>query len=512
MSALSKLMQSVTMSSPSRAKAFLSKMNPTFFEKKGANQAIAVLKDAYNRVPAYKKFLSEHKVSIEDINLVKDIGSFKKIPFVDKEKYINKYSLRERSLDEKLYKMYAISSSSGSTGKPTYWPRTAEADAIIPKAIDLIFADMINPKKRSTLIINSLSLGLWSAGDLATLGCRVLAAKKKYKITVLTPGLRLDDTLQVIKDLGNEYDQIMLVGYPPFVKDVIDQGEKNRIKWKNYSPKIMMGGEGITENWRDYVLKKIGSKNIYDVCNLFATADAGIVGFETPFSIILKRLADKNKKVSKLLLNGNEAISIVQYNPMARYLEEQDGEILITGFGGVPLVRYNIHDRGRVLAYKEVIRILSEAGVNIEKELSRQGFSIKDVFKIPIFIAYGRADAVHYYAVNMYRENIVIALEDKHVAGKLTGRFKMGVEENSKSDQKLVVRIELEHGVRPSEKLKKNIQLTIQENLERLNHEYNELCKYLREKKKYRLPAVELFTYKDKRDFDDYKIKHKYTI
>jgi phenylacetate-CoA ligase len=510
MALISKVMQKITMSTPERGRWFLSSMKPTFFEKKGINQAIEVFHEVRKRVPAYKKFLEERNFRTRK---VKNLNVFSTIPITDKKNYITKFPLENRCLDGNLHHMYALSTSSGATGIPTYWPRIAETDKIIPKAVDLLLKDIVNPKENSVLVIVTLSMGLWSAGDLAARALRDLSAKKEYKMTTVTPGLRIDDTIRLVKDIGSKYDCIILVGYPPFIKDIVEIGERKGINWKKLSTKIMMGGEGISEHWRDYILAKIGSKRIFDVCNLFATSDSGIIAFETPFSIIVRRLVENNKGLKKILFENNETVAVTQYNPMAKYLETNKGEIVLTSAGGVPLVRYNLHDRGRIIPYQEVLKVLENNGVTIEKEMKRSGYKFKEVMKLPLFAAYGRSDAVHFYAVNIYGENIMSALDDKSLASFVTGRFKVGVEEDKKMNQTLKIKVELKSNKKQTSSLQKKIQETIHNKLCQLNSEYNELNLYLTSKRKRNyLPEVELFTYKDSRYFGGFKIKHKYTL
>lgn len=506
---MSKLMQNITMSSPKRAKWFLSTMNPSFFEKKGKNQALEVFRKTAKGVIAYKKFLDSRGFNADSVKTFED---FTRVPIMNKKDYIRKFPLEERCLEKDLSSMYAVSASSGATGQPTYWPRTAELDAVIPKAMDILFSDIIGPDRKRTLIVITLGMGLWSAGDSCTLGCRNLASKKNYNLTVVTPGLRIDDTLNIIRSIGSNYNQIMLIGYPPFIKDIIEIGENKGVDWKRLSTKILIGGEGASERWRDYILKRVGAERLYDICNLFATAEGGIVAFETPFSIILRRLTEKKKGLKRKLFDDKEPVTVVQYNPMAKYLEEVKGEIVITSLGGVPIVRYNIRDRGQIIPFVKVIKALEEEKVDIVKEMEKYGYDFNKVFKLPILVANGRSDAIHFYAVNIYNENMMKALEDNRIAKMVTGRFKMSVTEDMRTNQVFVIRIELARRKKPNVKLKEKIRKVVHEGICRLNSEYKELSKYLSDKSKEEyMPEVEIYPYKDSKYFGAYKIKHKYT-
>src|SRR5260221_13819187 len=93
MSAISKVMQKITMSSPSRAKWFMTSMKPGFFIKKGRSSAIEVYKFSVKKVKAYNEFLKANNIEPTSIS---NFADFEKLPFTDKTNYISKYPLDER--------------------------------------------------------------------------------------------------------------------------------------------------------------------------------------------------------------------------------------------------------------------------------------------------------------------------------------------------------------------------------------------------------------------------------
>ena len=63
--------------------------------------------------------------------------------------------------------------------------------------------------------------------------------------------------------LGKKFQQIILCGYPPFIKDVIDEAEGYHINWKELKLKLIFAAESFTEQFRDYIVKKCGITNPY---------------------------------------------------------------------------------------------------------------------------------------------------------------------------------------------------------------------------------------------------------
>lgn len=83
---------------------------------------------------------------------------------------------------------------------------------------------------------------------------------------------------------------MVLAGYPPFIKEVIDHGIAQGIDWKRYQIKMVFAGEVFSEEWRTLVCERVGSSDpVHDTASLYGTADAGVLGNETPISITLRR-------------------------------------------------------------------------------------------------------------------------------------------------------------------------------------------------------------------------------
>ncbi len=87
----------------------------------GEKMALDLFKKCAARVPAYKDFLARNGVDPAGIMTMDD---FSRLPITSKSNYIKQYPLEQLCLDGKIASSYLISSSSGSTGQPTYWPRS----------------------------------------------------------------------------------------------------------------------------------------------------------------------------------------------------------------------------------------------------------------------------------------------------------------------------------------------------------------------------------------------------
>ncbi len=440
-------------------------MPPEAVEEQGRQMALQAFKTAASRVPAYQDFLRRHRFNPDD---VETIGDFHRVPIIDKKNYLRRYPLEALCLDGNLHQMYHLAVSSGATGEPCFWPMTPEQTAAIPSAFEIVLTEFFGLREYTTLFFINLALGSWAAGELCAEACRTIARKPEYPMTVISPGLELEETLRLIQKLAEKYDQIAMLGYPGFMRDVIDQGREQGIDWSKLRLRILTGGECYSEDWRDWMMKKSGIEDPVSVWSLFGTADAGVIGFETPMTVRLRRTARADKDLSQQLFGDQENLPMVmQFKPAGRFVEEMGGELVVTAPDlGLPLVRYCLHDRGGVIPF-----------ASIPSE-----FRSKDSWPLPVFYVFGRTAAIHLYGVNIYQENIMAGLENSLLFENHTGRFKFKAIYDEDHNQSLSIKIELKGGVARTRELEQVFAETIVKALRNNTSEYNKLYSSMGEK------------------------------
>ena len=241
---------------------------------------------AAGSVPAYREFLREHGA---DPATVRTLDGFARLPLMTKENYHTKYPLAERCRDGRLDSCDMIAVSSGSTGHPTYWPRFVLDELSVATRFEQVFRDSFGADSTTTLAVVCFPLGTWVGGLYTAACCRHLAAKG-YPITVVAPGNNKDEILRVVPDLAAGFEQTVLLGYPPFLKDVVDTGNARGIGWPAMNIKLVLAGEVFSEDWRDLMGERAGmTRPAYDSAALYGTADGGVLGNETPLSITVRR-------------------------------------------------------------------------------------------------------------------------------------------------------------------------------------------------------------------------------
>lgn len=439
-------MQSIIMSRREWATWFMSTMKGSFWEKQGTKKALKRFQVAANRVPAYQQLLREHKINPKDITIRED---YQRLPILDKKNYLQKYALEELCLDGKLSNKYLIDRSSGYSGTSFFWPRLAEEDKDYPTYMRLAYEQFYGIDRKSTLMIITLSLGSWVGGEKISWATREIALRGENPFTVITPGLDLDEILEIVKYFKNKYEQIVLVGYPPFVKTIIDEGERRGIDWKSFAVKIGLGGEGYSEDWREYIRDKIGmdKKDLMGIAGGYGAADLGMsVGREYPISVLIRKLANQNKSLARELFGEEGIPSFCQYNPVAFYIEAVENELVFSCHAGIPLVRYNIHDRGGVVPFARALEIVRSHGFDPIRLLLQHGYTKRDIWRLPFFYVYGRSDGTAIIdGTNVYPDNVNPALCSDE--GKMIHSYQMEVKQDGQFNEHLYIFLELHQNI-----------------------------------------------------------------
>ncbi|MFB2969596.1 phenylacetate--CoA ligase family protein [Aerosakkonema sp. BLCC-F183] len=462
--------------------------------------ALALFRSVANAVPAYRTFLAEHHI---DPASVQTYADFQKLPPVTKENYLKLHSLSQLCRNGELESCDTIAVSSGSTGKPTFWPRFFTDELHIATRFEQIFYDSFQADTRRTLAVICFTLGTW-VGGIFTMNCCRYLASKGYPITVIAPGNNKEEIFRVVQELGTGFDQVVLLGYPPFIKDVIDSGIARGVEWQKYHIKMVFAGEVFSEEWRSLVGERVGSTNFcYDSSALYGTADAGVLANETPLSICIRRFLANHPDAAKALFGESRLPTLVQYDPCSRLFEVLDGTLLFSGDNGIPLVRYNILDNGGLISYDEMLKFLGEWGFDPVAELSTK---VRGIYNLPFVYVFGRSNfTVSYFGANIYPENVTVGLEQPVIKEWVTGKFVLQVKEDTDKNRFLSVVVELAPGVEVSEEKKEAIASSILAQLRRLNSEF---ANYV--PPEYQMPQVALFPTGDAEYFP-IGVKHRYT-
>jgi phenylacetate-CoA ligase len=354
-------------------------------------------------VPAYRRFLEAAPVDPDDLF---PLGILGRIPETDKHAYVDRYPLLERCVGGSVpWRGTTIDESSGSTGTPYNWIRSASERQVAHRNIGFFARYAFGDGPLITL--NAFSMGAWATGFNMSLGM--------LRHGIVKPvGPDIDKIISTLAFLGPRY-RYLISGYPPFLKHLLDEGERRGFRWADYRLHALVGGEGMTEELRDVLLRRFES-----VFSGYGATDIeiGMAG-ESPVSIAIRRVARARPEVRSALFGDDPRLPMVfQYNPLIHYMEvNADGELVCTVSRLdllAPRIRYDVHDQGGILSFGKAKAILRDFGLDIEdlpnvpEALGPRGpLPWSETIPLPFLWVNGRRDAtISVMGTNIYPEDI----------------------------------------------------------------------------------------------------------
>lgn len=481
------------MTPPASAAAFAAAFRSFAEDEPPALDVLALFRHTAATVPAYGRFLAEHGVDPDAVGSPED---FRRLPTVDKS-YLQRHPLPDLCRDGRIQACDLVSVSSGSSGRPTMWPRSVTDELHVARRFEQVFRDGFGADRVRTLAVVCFPLGTWVGGLFTTACVRHLAAKG-YPITTVAPGNNVAEILRVLPELAPHFEQVVLLGYPPFLKGAIDTGVAQGVPWHDYSVKLVLAGEVFSEEWRDLVSRRAGIEDpVRGVASLYGTADAGVLGTETPLSVAVRRFLAERPGLAREVFGDSRLPTLVQYDPASRFFEAEDGRLLFTADGGVPLVRYRINDEGGLFARDELVGLCARHGFDAAAHRA----SGPD---LPFAFVFGRSlFTVSYFGANIYPENVTVGLEQPGISEQVTGKFVLEAVEDADRDRRLVVTVERALGRDDADAAE--LASSIREHLVRLNSEFAHYVPTDRQ-----VPDVVLKPFQDPEYFPA-GVKHRYT-
>lgn len=458
-------------------------------EPKSPSWVLDLFQHTAATVPAYRKLLRENGIEPARIETFED---FQRLPLLEKANYHERYPLPELCRGGRIENCDMIAVSSGSSGRPTIWPRALEDELHVARRFEQVLVDGFHADERRTLAVVCFPLGTW-VGGLFTQACVRHLAAKGCPITVVAPGNNKAEILRVLPELAPHFEQVVLLGYPPFVKDVVDTGLAQGVDWPAYRIKLVLAGEVFSEQWRDLVSQRAGIADpISNVASLYGTADSGVLGNETALSAGIRRFFADHPEKAREVFGDSRLPTLVQYDPASRFFEVHDGTLVFTSDGGIPLIRYRIADEGGLLEHADLLAYCA-----------RNGFTPPPGPALPFVFLFGRSlFTVSFFGANVYPENVTVGLEQPGISETVTGKFVIESVENEDRDRLLRITVETAQGVTADAAV---IAEAVRTQLLRLNSEFAHYVPAERQ-----LPEVVLRPAGDPEYFPA-GVKHRYT-
>lgn len=426
----------------------------------GKWKAWQVYELAKRNTPGYRAFLKQNRHSkIKLTGLNPDLTS---VPYTDKESYVKKFPIETRCQNGILpRKGVVIDESSGTSGTPNNWVRGKDEREAIKQALKLAVHHLVG--QEPYILINAFALGPWATGMNVS-----MSLVDEFILKSTGPDKqKIEATLNFF---GPKYKYI-IAGYPPFLKDLADS---DKVDWSKYEIITFFGGEGISEGMRDYLLKSYSK-----IYGSYGASDLEInIAAENDFTIKVRKLLTENQAFAKKILKHSGLPMVFQYNPLDYYIESNDtGELIITlcRLSNIaPKVRYNIHDLGHTLTFKELLKIAKQTGVSAK--------SLKPyITDLPLLFHYGRADmAVAFYGCKITPGDMEEVIFQNAMLAETTSSFSLITSEDERLAKHLTIAFELKPDTKAPTKIK-TVTSEIISSLQNINQDFRESFKMIPE-------------------------------
>ncbi|MES2208861.1 MAG: phenylacetate--CoA ligase family protein [Chloroflexota bacterium] len=384
---------------------------------------------ALHRVPAYRARLRSAGI---DPDRLPPAGILGAVPETDKRSYIDPYAMESRCLDGRItFKGVTIDESSGSTGTPYNWIRGQAERTVAQRNIAFFARYAFGGEDLVTL--NAFSMGAWATGFNMSIGMTRHGLVKSI-------GPDIPKILSSLPILGPRV-RYLICGYPPFLKHLLDEGDRAGFPWAEYEMCALVGGEGMAEELRDRLLERF--EVVYSGYGA-TDLEIGMAG-ESPVSVAIRRLARARPDIRAALFGDDPRLPMVfQYNPLIHHLEVNElGEVLCTVSRldlMTPRIRYNVHDAGGLLPFASARRALAAFGIDIRSLGSlpevagpRGPLPWSAPIPLPFAYIYGRRDAtISVMGANIYPEDIeTIVYGDPALARRLESFLLTGLTDST---------------------------------------------------------------------------------
>jgi phenylacetate-CoA ligase len=286
-------------------------------EKLQLERLQAVVKQAYEHVPYYRKRLDELNIKPEDIKTLKDI---QKLPFTTKSDLREAYPFGMFAVpDEDIVEIHT---SSGTTGKPTVSGYTLKDLEIWGEVMARALA-MAGAGKKD-FIQNAYGYGLFTGG----MGVHYGAQKIGATVVPISAG----NTMRQL-ELMQDFETTILTCTPSYALYLSEIAEKEGIDEEAIKLKAGVFG---AEMWTEEMRKELEKRLNIDALNIYGLTE-----------IIGPGVAMECKDKRGLHISDDHFYpEIIDSNTMETLSEGEKGELVLTTLTreGMPIIRFRTKD------------------------------------------------------------------------------------------------------------------------------------------------------------------------
>jgi phenylacetate-CoA ligase len=396
-------------------------------------EAIAARADA--TVAAYRSFQAARTPATE---------GFASRPLTDKSTYIAPARFADL-LGDDFESTFAVIASSGSSGRSCYWPQLRVGQADAGARLAAFLESSFNVHQRRTLAIVGLSLGSWIGGDMISWALKNAALQMTRPFAVFAPGNRHDEIVRLIADSSGMVDQFLLVVCPSAIGHLHLLAESLGVAWPHAKSRYLVLGEAFPEPMRAGLRSAAAmNRGQSPILSMYGSADTGLLGVESPASSAMRSVLHDSRALQVSM--GLPATTPHLFHAIAgdAYLECVAGELCVTRWQGVPLVRYNLHDSAQLLSWSAARETVLASGFGHPAE--RRVIEAAGAGQPDLIAVSGRADrCLILCGTNLSEAMLDEAVSSLRTNSALTGLYRAEVMYD-RGRQRLAVTLETKAG------------------------------------------------------------------
>ena len=161
---------------------------------------------------AYLTLLREHNLDWQSVSSADEV--LRRAPILNKQNTFIRFSLTQLALPGTLNQVAGVLTSSGATGRLSFGLSTWVAARAAADDIDLGLQEAFDIDHLRTLVINCLPMGVRFSSNT---------------VCVAETSVREDMALAIARDVGPQFDQIVLIGDPLFLKCLVTWPENKAL-------------------------------------------------------------------------------------------------------------------------------------------------------------------------------------------------------------------------------------------------------------------------------------------
>ncbi len=307
---------------------------------------------------AYRAHLERHGIDHRNVTRLSEV------PFTDKR------TVFTDDIDDwldggRVSDAAELLASSGSSGLFSVGVTSRSEHRSQERAIDSALRALGAGDDTTTLLLNCLPMGITIPTRLAT---------------VATPSVHIEMAVELLARAGTRFDRVVIAAEPLFLKEFGETALRSR--GAGFAERVaacFVGGEWISESWRDYVSELFGfpasaTRERPGVLISMGAAEMGLHALvETPALRLARGICDTAD--ARLRVFGEDrgyAPSIFTWDPKRFHMEErvhEDGvhTLVVTALGRrlLPLVRYDLDDEALLIDPRVIDAELARAGIDM---------------------------------------------------------------------------------------------------------------------------------------------------